>query len=397
MIFSNNPFYRRFCLLAVLYFAASCPLLSADLRVLRNHVPAVVGRLKPVGDLPTTNELRLAIGLPLRDATGLSNFLAEVYDPNSSNFRQFLTPEEFTARFGPTEQEYAAVAAFARAYRLKISGMHGNRLVLDVQGQVADIQRALHVSLRKYKHPTENRDFYAPDTEPMVDVSLPVADVSGLSDYQLPHPKLVRKKATVSDAVPKSGSGPGGYLLGDDFRAAYVPGTTLTGAGQMVGSLQFDGYHPSDVTAYAKLAGGGRTNIIIKTVLIDGYDGTPGDNNGEVALDMQMAMAMAPGLSKIIVFSGGPNGIPNDVLNVMASSNTVKNLSCSWGWDGGPSATTDNIFKQMAAQGQSFFNASGDGDAFTTGVNSANGVDNTSSSKMRLPARLTSRRLVAQP
>jgi len=349
MIFSNNPFYRRFCLLVVLYFAAVCPLLSADLRMLHGHVPTAVGHLKPVGDLPATNELRLAIGLPLRDATGLSNFLAEVYDPNSSNFRQFLTPEEFATRFGPTEQQYAAVAAFARAYDLKVSGTHGNRLVLDVQGKVADIQRALHVSLRKYKHPTENRDFYAPDTEPTVDVSLPVADVSGLSDYQPPHPKLVRKKTVLSDAVPKSGSGPGGYFLGDDFRAVYVPGTTLTGAGQMVGLLQFDNYHPSDVTAYAKLAGGGRTNIIIKTVLIDGYAGSPGDNNGEVALDIQMAMAMAPKLSKIIVFSGGPFGLPNDVLNVMASSNTVKSLSCSWGWDGGPSATTDNIFKQMAA------------------------------------------------
>jgi hypothetical protein len=60
----------------------------------------------------------------------------------------------------------------------------------------------------------------------------------------------------------------------------------------------------------------------------------------------------------------------------MAASNTVKCLSCSWGWGGGPSTTTDNIFKQMAAQGQSFFNASGDGDAFVAGSN--NDVDSLS-------------------
>ena len=63
---------------------------------------------------------------------------------------------------------------------------------------------------------------------------------------------------------------------------------------------------------------------------------------------------------------------------MLADSNTVKNLSCSWGWSGGPSTTTDNIFKNMAAVGQSFFNASGDSDAFTTGASSVNGVDNTS-------------------
>ena len=60
----------------------------------------------------------------------------------------------------------------------------------------------------------------------------------------------------------------------------------------------------------------------------------------------------------------------------MAASNMVKNLSCSWGWSDGPDVTTENIFLQMAAQGQSFFNASGDSAAFTVGSGSVNGVDN---------------------
>jgi hypothetical protein len=58
----------------------------------------------------------------------------------------------------------------------------------------------------------------------------------------------------------------------------------------------------------------------------------------------------------------------------MAASSTVKNLSSSWGWGGGPDVTTDNIFQQMAAQGQSFFNAVGDSDAFIPG--SSNDIDN---------------------
>ncbi len=41
--------------------------------------------------------------------------------------------------------------------------------------------------------------------------------------------------------------------MGDDFRAAYVPGTSLTGAGQTVGLLQFDGFYPSDIAAYESL------------------------------------------------------------------------------------------------------------------------------------------------
>jgi len=87
---------------------------------------------------------------------------------------------------------------------------------------------------------------------------------------------------------------------------------------------------------------------------------------------------MAPGLSKILVFEAGPQGLQNDILSAMAASNSVKQFSCSWGWPGGPSATTDALFQQMAVQGQSFFCASGDSDAFTLGSNSSNGVDNSS-------------------
>ena len=59
-----------------------------------------------------------------------------------------------------------------------------------------------------------------------------------------------------------------------------------------------------------KPAGSGRANIPIQTVLLDGYDGTPYANgNSEVSLDIEMAMAMAPGLSKIVVFEAGPYAI----------------------------------------------------------------------------------------
>ncbi len=342
---------------------------APDRKNLNGHVPSSVRRLTANGRLPGTNELRLAIGLPLRDAAGLDEFLRQLADPASPNYKKYLTPEQFAARFGPTESDYAAVEQFARTNGLRITATHVNRLLLDVAGPVAAVEKTFHITLQTYRHPREARDFFAPNTEPTVATSLPVVDIQGLSDYSLPHPNLVRKN--LPSATPKFGSAADGYsYFGDDFRAAYVPGTTLNGAGQTVGLLQFDGYYPSDITAYATAAGGGRTNIVIQKVLLDGYGGgiTSANGNAEVSLDIEMSMAMAPALAKIIVFEGNPSSlIPNDVLNAMAASNTVKNLSSSWGWGGGPSTTTDNIFKTMAAQGQSFFNASGDSDAFPAG------------------------------
>ena len=369
----NNPVLKKIGLL-LSFPALAGTLLAADLKTLPSHVPPAAKALAAKGDVPAANELRLALGLPVRDAAGLEKFLESVTDPRSPNFRHYLTPEEFAARFSPTESDYAVLKNFARANGLKITGEHVNRLVLDVSGPAANVERALSVKLRRFQHPTEAREFFAPDREPSVDKSLPLADVSGLNNFKRPHPKLVRPKNISSRAAPHGGSAPTGDYLGNDFRRAYAPDTTLTGAGQIVGLLQFDGFYQTDITGYQSDAG--LPNIPVQSVFVDGYDGTPGRNNGEVALDIEMAMAMAPGLSKVICFSGGPNGFPNDILSTMVASNMVKQFSCSWGWSGGPNTTTDNLFKQMAAQGQSFFNASGDSDAFTLPVTSANAVDN---------------------
>ena len=352
-----------------------------DWKTLSGHVPAVVNHLSPVGRVPATNQMRLAIGVPLRDPAGLNAFLAELYDPASTNYHRYLTPEQFADRFGPTKQDYEAVQQFARGNDLAITGTFGNRLILDVAGPAAAVEQALHITLRTYAHPTEARQFFAPDTEPRVPAALPVADIQGLSDYTRPHPKL--KKLNAARLSPHAGSAPddSGAYFGNDFRNAYVPNTSMTGAGQMVGLLQFDGFYASDIATYAAAAGGGRTNIPIQTVLLDGYNGVPttGSDSGnpEVSLDIEMTMSMAPGLAGIVVFEAGPDGTPNDILNAMVNySGTVKQLSSSWGWGGGPSGTTDAIFQNMEADGQSFFNAAGDSDAFTAGANSVNGVDN---------------------
>lgn len=354
----------------VLAGAFICTRAGAALKTLPGHLPALVPHLAANGRLAAATQLNLAIGLPLHDSAGLDNFLAQVYDPASPLFHHFLTPAEFTARFGPTGEDYDAVKNFARTNGFVVTATYGNRLLLDVRGPASAVERAFHVTLKTYRHPTEARDFFAPDTEPAVDNTLPIADVSGLANYSRPHPMSHRSTFAITT---KYGSAPNGFsYLGSDFRDAYVPGTSLDGTGQSVGLLEFEGYYTNDIVAYATLTGGGRTNIPVQPVYIDGFSGTPNPSDtlgiGEVSLDIEMAMSMAPGLSQIVVFEGNPSSfIPNDVLNVMAASNTVKNLSSSWGWSGGPSITTDNIFKTMAAQGQSYFNASGDSDAFTPG------------------------------
>jgi Pro-kumamolisin, activation domain len=356
----------------VLVLGAVQTTFAAGMRVLPGHVPAAVARLhlQAIGRLPATTRLNLAIGLPLRNEEMLTELLQQIYDPASTNYHRYLTPEQFTEKFGPDETNYQAVLHFAETNGLTVAKIYSNRLLVDVSGTASDIEKAFHVRLWSYQHPTQNRTFYAPDTEPSVDANIPMVDVSGLNNYVLPHPLLEKKALSqFSKASPAFGSGPSGSYMGNDFRAAYAPSVSLNGSGQIVGLLEFDGYYPGDIASYESQAG--LPKVPLQNVLLDNFSGNPGSGNDEVALDIEMAISMAPQLSKVIVFEGG---VGNDILNSMVANNQVKQFSSSWTWGGGPSTTTDNIFKQMATQGQSFFQASGDSDAYDSTIDRSSSV-----------------------
>ncbi len=344
------------------------PAQAQQRRTLPRHVPPAAAQLQPIDRPPGSMRLDLAIGLPLRNHAALTSLLQQIYDPASPQYHHYLTPAQFTERFGPTEQDYQSVIDFATTNGFTVTGRHPNRLLLDVNAAVADIERAFHVTMRVYQHPTEARRFYAPDVEPSVAVDIAVLDINGLNNYTRPHPaglKLAPRRAT-THARPADGSAPTGDYMGYDFRAAYAPGVSLTGSGQTIGLVQFDGYDPNDIASYESLAG--LPSVPLTNVYIDGFDGTVSGNGGEieVSLDIEMVISMAPGLSKVILYEAPTNGISNDVLSRIATDNQARQISCSWGWGGGPDTNADQIFQEMAVQGQSFFAASGDSDAFIT-------------------------------
>ena len=349
------------CLSAAVALLSTIPQARAQ-RLLDGHVPDVVPQLIAKGNLPGEAQVHLALGLPVRDRDALDTFVREVSNPNSSLYRQYLTTAEFTERFGPTEADYQAVINFAEANGMTVSATHPNRMIVDVEASAQSIQRAFHVTLKTFQHPTEDRDFYAPDTEPVVDQNVPIMHIGGLDNFYTRRPHLrIQPLNELTNVSPRTGSGPSGTYRGNDFRAAYVPGVTQTGTGQAVGLLEFDGYISSDPTSYESQAG--ISPVTLQNVLIDGYSGAAGSGQTEVCLDIEIAVSMAPGLSKVIVYEA-PNGSPwEDILNRMANDNAAKNLSCSWG--GGPAdSTAEQIFQQMSSQGQTFFNATGDSDAY---------------------------------
>ena len=149
------------------------------------------------------------------------------------------------------------------------------------------------------------------------------------------------------------------------MRAAYYGSGPLDGTGQSVGLFELAGYELSDVQNFFKKVGE-PLNVPVKGVSVNGANlNCPPQScdDSEQALDIEMAISMAPALSQVVVYVGKSDG---SIFSQMAADNTSKQLSCSWGWKDNESSL-DPIFKEMAVQGQSVFVATGDSGSGTPG------------------------------
>jgi len=192
--------------------------------MLHGHVAELAARLQPIGRLPAAKRLDLVLGLPLRNSEAATVLLRQMYEPDSTNFHRYLTSQQFTEEFGPTEADYQTLIDYAGSNHFTIVGTHPNRAMLDVNVAVGDVERAFHVAMRVYHHPTEARTFYAPDVEPSLDLAIPVLHISGLDDHAPPRPNVrVEWSDKNAKGKPNAGSGTNGTFMAADLRAAYVP------------------------------------------------------------------------------------------------------------------------------------------------------------------------------
>lgn len=350
----------RACFIAsVMAVAVASPAFAATLKT--TIVPGVVAQhlVASIGEVDPSTPLRLQVVLPMRNLAELRSLLDDrIYNPHSALYRHYLSVAEFTGRFGPTQSDYDAAIKFFNANGLGVTHTNANRYMFQVEGRAGDVERVLNIRLNLFRHPTENRNFMAPDREPTLALDVPVLSITGLNNFQRPFPKLVgpgngraRRGGT--------GSGPGGNFIGSDFRAAYY-GTglkaTLIGKGQSVGLMELEGYIPSDIPLYFTTFDE-PLNVPVNGISVDGTQVDCGScDDGEQTLDIDYAISMAPGLDQVQVYVAQD---PVAIEERMASDNTSKQLSTSWGYNENFDVE-DPIYQEMAAQGQSWFTASGD-------------------------------------
>lgn len=312
----------------------------------------------------TSQPLSLSIGLQMRNAADFDNLLQQIYDPQSAQYRHYLTPDQFNQLFAPTVDQVQQVVSYLQSQGLSVTSVAPNNLLIDATSSVGQAQQAFHTQINTYR--MGGHTFFANTTPPSIPVSLSslIASINGLDNSVQYHP-LYHRGQLLPQAGPTKGYG------AKDLEGAYdvgaLHGTNILGDNQTVAVFELDGYQTSDVTQYFQYYNLGNPHIT--NVLVDGFNGAAGQGALEVSLDIEVVAAMAPHANQIVY--EGPNTTQglNDTYNKIVTDNKAQIATVSWGLcerSSGASElqTLDTILKQGAAEGISFFAASGDSGAY---------------------------------
>src|SRR5581483_10998859 len=400
------PITVLFCLLAMslgmTFFVPSAHAASSDgFIALNGSVQSTPAGAHLVGPHASNQSLALTLGLQSRDVTGMSTLLTDLYNPHSSHYHHWLAAGEFNWRFAPSASQISSVRSFLQKGGLTLVPVPSPFLVR-ATGTTVQVEATLHTQINDYT--ARNGQAFFQNTTP---VQLPaslngiVIAVSGLSNTARPHP-LASATEKTGRATPSYGAGPSGSGLTPSQIASLYDATPVyqlpKGRGQGTTLAVFElsgGYTSSDITTYEHQFFGPSENVPLVNVNVDGGPLTPacppGDQCGpftsscptgcdsadysgdiEVELDVEMQLALAPTIDRILIYNA-----PNDLLGTtlvdeyfkMANDDLADSISTSWGFceqDGGLGIIKQEsiAFTQMAVQGQSIVAAAGDSGAF---------------------------------
>jgi len=126
-----------------------------------NHPTGITSQ--PTGPIDPDRMLSMAITLKLRDQAALNLLLAEQQDPSSPNYHRWLTPQEFSARFGPDPVQFKAVQDWLVAQGFEIVSSSQQRRSITFKGSAARAERVFQTRITAYAG-----DSYANLTDPSI-------------------------------------------------------------------------------------------------------------------------------------------------------------------------------------------------------------------------------------
>src|ERR1700730_3931582 len=96
-------------------------------------------------------QLNLSIGLQIRNQADLDALLSGIYDPQSAQYHQYLTPDQFTQLFAPTSDQVQQVVSFLQSQAITVTNVSSNNLLIDATATVAQAQQAFSTQINTYQ------------------------------------------------------------------------------------------------------------------------------------------------------------------------------------------------------------------------------------------------------
>ncbi|MEI7479135.1 MAG: S53 family peptidase, partial [Actinomycetes bacterium] len=350
---------------------------------------------KRIGQVSASRRFTLTIGLAPKDPSAFDTFVRDVSTPGTPNFRKFLRRGEYARRFGPTAASLAPLVSSLRAAGFRVDPIHGARQFLKVSATAAGISNFFHAEMAQFKTADGSKHFSVTGAL-RVDATLKplISGVSGLGSFNTLSPSVTgTRRANV--AAPScqtatdyatSGYGVTTTQLASAYGLDRYYSAGNTGQGVTIGIYELARYKSSDISAYAACYGV-TPNIV--NINVDGgppaYSPAYSADATEPTLDISHVISIAPG-AKVLVYQS-PNSTaanpsaPNDLLARIASDDLAQVITTSWGLcesdnpDPGGVNFENGLFKQMAAQGQTFIASSGDNGPADCAGNGSDPVD----------------------
>ena len=333
-------------------------------------VSPLLARTRDRGRAPGADRHRVVVGLALRQREALEAFLADVQDPGSPRYHQFLTQDEFNAVYAPDPADEAAVVAHLAQSGLTVTERAPNRLLVGAVGSVDALERAFGVEIHALDY--RGRRHYAAMGEPTLpaDLAASVLGVVGLDDLVERRPRL-GVVTPVAAPRAKLDAPPHCCALGpQDIALLYNDGPTYDGSGETIviaGAYRWD---DGDNTAFAVEWGfpafpAGSGQVCIGPAAFAACQFSV-QNSIEVALDVEYAHGVAPA-ARILNYMAKSTALVDftAAYNRIVTDNPGHVVTTSWGAceadiPSGTLAADDAIFANANAIGQSWFAASGD-------------------------------------
>jgi subtilase family serine protease len=303
----------------------------------------------------------------------LHKLLAAQHSPSSSQYRRWLTPEQFADRFGLATSDLAQIKNWLESEGFVIDRIARSRTQISFTGSVARIESVFRTEMHSYL--VNGEKHFANATELSIPAALGdvVLEMRNLDDF---HPKPRNTGVQKVPASPNFTSSLSGnhYLVPEDFATIYdvtaLYGAGFDGTGEKIAVVGDSDITMSNIETFRSLSGLPADDPTKVLVPNSGTATVPSTNEQiEAYLDLEWSGAVARNANIVYVYVGNnPNYSVWDALQYAIDNNVAPVVSISFGYCESGLGKTNTLTiqgwaQQANAQGQTISAAAGDSGA----------------------------------